>query len=37
MTNQYDILEDAVRDMLARVVWSHKVQEKQAPRTRTFG
>ena len=30
MTNQYDILEDAVRDMLARAIWSHKVQEKQS-------
>ncbi len=30
MTDQYGILEDAVRDMFVRVVWSHKIQEKQA-------
>lgn len=30
MTDQYNILEDAVRDMFARAVWSHKIQEKQA-------
>ncbi len=30
MDNQYNILEDAVRDMYARAVWSHKIQEKQA-------
>lgn len=30
MTDQYYILEDAVRDMFARAVWSHKIQEKQA-------
>ena len=28
--NQYNILEDAARDMFARAVWSHKIQEKQA-------
>lgn len=27
---QYKIVEDATRDMFARAVWSHKVQEKQA-------
>ncbi len=30
MADQYNILEDAVRDMFARAVWSHKIQEKQA-------
>lgn len=30
MIDQYVILEDAVRDMFARAVWSHKTQEKQA-------
>ena len=30
MEDQYNILEDAVRDMFARAVWSHKIQEKQA-------
>lgn len=30
MPDQYDILEDAVRDMFASAVWSHKIQEKQA-------
>ncbi|HQK35927.1 MAG TPA: DUF4231 domain-containing protein [Spirochaetales bacterium] len=30
MADQYNILEDAVRDMFARSVWSHKIQEKQA-------
>lgn len=30
MADQYTILEDAVRDMFARAVWSHKIQEKQA-------
>lgn len=30
MTDQYNILEDAVRDMYVRSVWSHKIQEKQA-------
>ena len=30
MADQYNILEDAVRDMYARTVWSHKIQEKQA-------
>ena len=30
MTDDINILEDAVRDMYARAVWSHKVQEKQA-------
>ena len=30
MTDQYSVLEDAVRDMFARAVWSHKIQEKQA-------
>jgi hypothetical protein len=30
MVDQYNILEDAVRDMFARAVWSHKIQEKQA-------
>ena len=27
---RYCILEDSVRDMFARAVWSHKIQEKQA-------
>lgn len=30
MADKYNILEDAVRDMYARAVWSHKIQEKQA-------
>ena len=30
MTTQFGILEDAVRDMFIRAVWSHKIQEKQA-------
>jgi len=30
MTDNYKILEDAVRDMFGRAVWSHKIQEKQA-------
>lgn len=30
MADQYNILEDAVRDMFVRAVWSHKIQEKQA-------
>lgn len=30
MADQYNILEDAVSDMFARAVWSHKIQEKQA-------
>lgn len=30
MADPYKILEDAVRDMFARAVWSHKIQEKQA-------
>lgn len=30
MLDKYNILEDSVRDMFARAVWSHKVQEKQA-------
>lgn len=30
MADQYNILEDAVRDMFARAVWSHKIQEKQS-------
>ncbi len=30
MAEQYKILEDVVRDMFARAVWSHKIQEKQA-------
>lgn len=30
MADQYIILEDAVRDMFARAVWSHKTQEKQS-------
>ena len=30
MSNHYNILEDAVRDMLVRAVWTHKIQEKQA-------
>lgn len=30
MADLYNILEDAVRDMFARAVWSHKIQEKQA-------
>ena len=30
MDDQYNILEDAVRDMFVRAVWSHKAQEKQA-------
>ena len=30
MEDQYNILEDTVRDMFARMVWSHKIQEKQA-------
>lgn len=30
MADQYSILEDAVRDVFARAVWSHKIQEKQA-------
>lgn len=30
MADQYDILEDAVRDIYMRALWSHKVQEKQA-------
>lgn len=30
MEEQYSILEDAARDMFARAVWSHKIQEKQA-------
>ena len=30
MEEQYSVLEDAARDMFARAVWSHKIQEKQA-------
>ncbi len=30
VADQNNILEDAVRDMFARAVWSHKIQEKQA-------
>lgn len=30
MINNYDALEDVVRDAYAGVVWTHKVQEKQA-------
>ena len=30
MTDKYGILEDSVRDMFARAVWTHKIQEKQA-------
>lgn len=30
MINDYKVLEDVVRDSYARVVWSHKVQEKQS-------
>ena len=30
MEEQYSILEGAARDMFARAVWSHKIQEKQA-------
>ena len=30
MEDQYNILEDAVRDIFVRAVWSHKIQEKQA-------
>lgn len=30
MSDQYDILESAVRDIFYRALWSHKVQEKQA-------
>ena len=30
MEDKLVILEDAVRDMFARTVWSHKIQEKQA-------
>ena len=30
MVDKYSILEDSVRDMFARAVWSHKIQEKQA-------
>lgn len=30
MSNNSFVLEDAVRDMFARAVWSHKIQEKQA-------
>lgn len=28
--NNYSILEDCIRDTFSRVVWSHKIQEKQA-------
>lgn len=28
--NKYEVLEDATRDMFARAVWSHKIQEKQS-------
>ncbi|MBQ9345407.1 MAG: SLATT domain-containing protein [Kiritimatiellae bacterium] len=30
MSDSYNILEDAVRDIFVRTVWSHKIQEKQA-------
>ena len=30
MAEKYTVLEDATRDVFARAVWSHKVQEKQA-------
>ncbi len=30
MADKFDILEDSVRDLFARAVWSHKIQEKQA-------
>lgn len=30
MGDIYKILEDSARDMFARAVWSHKIQEKQA-------
>ncbi len=30
MTDKYGIIEDSVRDMFARAVWTHKIQEKQA-------
>ncbi len=30
MDERYCVLEEAVRDMFARAVWSHKIQEKQA-------
>ena len=30
MDKQYSVLEDGVRDLFIRAVWSHKTQEKQA-------
>ena len=30
MDNEYAILEDSVRNTFGSVVWSHKIQEKQA-------
>ncbi len=30
MIDKYAVLEDAIRDLFARTVWSHKIQEKQA-------
>lgn len=30
MIENYKMLEDVVRDSYASVVWSHKIQEKQA-------
>ena len=30
MDNEYSILEDSVRNTFGSVVWSHKIQEKQA-------
>ncbi len=30
MISKYSILEDTVRDLFVRVVWTHKIQEKQA-------
>ncbi len=30
MTTDYDTLEDSIRNTYASVVWSHKIQEKQA-------
>lgn len=30
MIGNYDVLEDAVRDSYSGIVWSHKIQEKQA-------
>lgn len=30
MDDSYEVIEASVRDTFARVVWSHKIQEKQA-------